>query len=297
MLMETSIELVALAGNTVVAAADADVWGAVRDEFGRLLGRGDPAQTARAKLQLETTRKQLNGARGAGLDQARAAHAERWAGRLAALLEEHPDAEAELDVLVQEIAKALPARMVSAAEPKSTDGRTDLLTIFAAQFNSYTSLLWQVPALALTAQAFLLTIALNSMSTRGATIVASALALLIALASWALMHDQRGLAISHGYFTKKLAEEVKLDLAVPATEDDAEPWLKNMPGGRLGQIGPLDLFKRYIRKLPKGQPVSTTNVWVVPGVIYHAWRTCLLVFMVVNFGVFISAVVNFIWWK
>ena len=76
-------------------------------------------------------------------------------------------------MLVQAIGKALPARMVSAAEPKSTDGRTDLLTIFAAQFNSYTSMLCTVPALALTAQAFLLTIALNNMSTRGATIVTS----------------------------------------------------------------------------------------------------------------------------
>jgi hypothetical protein len=128
--------------------------------------------------------------------------------------------------------------------------RTDLLTIFSTQFNSYTSLLWQVPALALTAQAFLLTIALNSMSTRGTTIVTSALAVLIAVASWSLMHDQRGLAISHACFVQELIEEMKLDLEVPTTNDDAEPWLKKMANGHLGQIGPLDSSKRFIRALP-----------------------------------------------
>ena len=49
--------------------------------------------------------------------------AERWAGRLADLLEEHPDAEADLRVLVQEIQAALPAGMVSAADHAVAAGR------------------------------------------------------------------------------------------------------------------------------------------------------------------------------
>jgi len=296
MLTETSIELAALAGSTVVAAADTVVWEAANENFAHILGRGDPARTTLMKLRLETTRKQLSEAKGADLEQVRAMLAARWAGRLTLLLDEHPDAETYLDALVREIREALPAGMASAAQPKQTGGRTDLLTIFSTQFNSYTSLLWQVPALALTAQAFLLTIALNSMSTRGTTIVTSALAVLIALASWSLMHDQRGLAISHGCFVQELADEMELDLEVPETENDAEPWLKEMSGGRLGQIGPLDLLKRLTGKLPKGQQVTAKNVWVVPGVIYHAWRICLLIFMIVNFGIFISALVNFVWW-
>ena len=297
MLTETSIELAALAGITVVAATDTAVWEAAKEEFARIQGRDDPVQTTMVKLRLETTRKQLIEAKGADLEQARAMLAAHWAGQLALLLDAHPDAEADLNVLVQEIRKALPAGTASAAQPKQTDGRTDLLTIFSTQFNSYTSLLWQVPALALTAQAFLLTIALNNMSTRGTTIVTSALAVLIALASWSLMHDQRGLAISHGCFVQELTEGMELDLTVPTTEDDAEPWLKTMRNGQLGQIGPLDLLKKITRTLPKGEPVTAKNVWVVPGVIYHAWRTCLLIFMVVNFGIFISASVNFTWWK
>ena len=49
--------------------------------------------------------------------------AERWAGRLADLLEEYPDAEADLRVLVQEIQAALPAGMVSAADHAVAAGR------------------------------------------------------------------------------------------------------------------------------------------------------------------------------
>jgi hypothetical protein len=54
------------------------------------------------------TQEQLTAAEGTDLQQARAALAERWAGRLADLLEEHPDAEADLRALVQQIQAALP---------------------------------------------------------------------------------------------------------------------------------------------------------------------------------------------
>src|SRR2546422_9731869 len=49
--------------------------------------------------------------------------AERWAGRLADLLEEHPDAEADLRTLVQETQAALPAGTVSAADHAVAAGR------------------------------------------------------------------------------------------------------------------------------------------------------------------------------
>ena len=50
-------------------------------------------------------------------------------------------------------------------EPKlvldTPDQLTSLLGVYASRYASYTTLLWQVPALSLTAQAFLLTIALS----------------------------------------------------------------------------------------------------------------------------------------
>lgn len=116
MLADTMMALAVLAGNTVVAAATTDAWEAARRGFARLLGRGDPDRTLIAERRLAETREQLTGPEGQGLEQARAALAERWAGRLADLLEEHPDSEADLRTLVQQIHAALPAGMVSAAD-------------------------------------------------------------------------------------------------------------------------------------------------------------------------------------
>ncbi len=115
--------LAALAGNTVVAAATTDAWEAARRKFARLLGRGDPKQEQLAVQRLEETRQQLTAAEGAALEQARAALAERWAVRLADLLEEDPGAEADLRTLVREIQAALPGGMVSAADRAVAAGR------------------------------------------------------------------------------------------------------------------------------------------------------------------------------
>src|SRR5215467_7847367 len=109
MLAEALTALASLAGNTVVAAATTDAWEAARRGFARLLGRGDPKQEQLAEQRLEETRQQLTGT---DSEQARAALAERWAGRLADLLEEAPGVEADLRALVQEIQAALPASAV-----------------------------------------------------------------------------------------------------------------------------------------------------------------------------------------
>ena len=123
MLAETLMALAALAGNTVVAAATTDAWEAARRGFARLLGRGDPDRTKMAEQRLEQTREQLTEAAGTNSEQARAVLAERWAGRLADLLEENPGVEADLRALVQEIRAALPAGMVSAADHAVAAGR------------------------------------------------------------------------------------------------------------------------------------------------------------------------------
>ena len=76
-----------------------------------------------AERRLAETREQLIQSTGADLEQVRAALAERWAGRLADLLEEYPDAEADLRALVQQIQAQLPAGMVSAADHAIAAGR------------------------------------------------------------------------------------------------------------------------------------------------------------------------------
>jgi hypothetical protein len=95
-LADDLVALAALAGNSVVAAAGTDAWESVRHGVARLFGRGGPEQADLAGRRLEETRSQLASVTGGELEQARAILAQRWAGRLADLLEEDPGAEAEL---------------------------------------------------------------------------------------------------------------------------------------------------------------------------------------------------------
>jgi hypothetical protein len=104
------------AGQTVAAAAVTDVWESARRSFARLFGRGDPKRTEAAERWLSETHEQLTAASGAELESARAAQAQRWQGRVADLLDEDPDVEADLRALVEEVAAQLPAGMVSAAD-------------------------------------------------------------------------------------------------------------------------------------------------------------------------------------
>jgi len=123
MLAEDLLALATLAGNTVVTAAVTDAWEAARDKFARLFGRGDPDKADLAEQRLEETHDQLTAATGTDLERARAALAERWAGRLADLLEEDPGAEVHLRATVQEIQAVLPAGTVTAADHAVAAGR------------------------------------------------------------------------------------------------------------------------------------------------------------------------------
>ena len=96
MLGESLLTLAALAGQMVVDAAATDAWETAEHRYAKLLGRGDAKQTQLAEQWLEETREQLAGGAGADMEMIRTALAGRWAGRWADLLEEDPDAEAEL---------------------------------------------------------------------------------------------------------------------------------------------------------------------------------------------------------
>jgi hypothetical protein len=116
MLAEDLMALASLAGQSVVAAAVTDAWEAARHAFARLFGRGDPERTELAERRLAETHEQLTSAVGADLERVRAVQMERWAARLADLLEENPDIEADVLALVQQVRAALPAGVVSAAD-------------------------------------------------------------------------------------------------------------------------------------------------------------------------------------
>ena len=88
------------------------------------------------------------------------------------------------------------------------DARAALLAVYAGQFGSYTTLLWQVPALSLTAQAFLFTIALAKDVDPEARVVTGILSVVASLMSIYLMFSHRVHAERQG----RVAEDLALQL-------------------------------------------------------------------------------------
>ena len=123
MLAESVMALASLAGRTVVSAATTDAWQAAKRGMARLFGRSGPRQEQLAEQRLDQTRNQLASLDDSDVEQARSVLAAQWATRLTDLLEEDPDAEADLRALVQQIQQALPAGMVSAADHAVAAGR------------------------------------------------------------------------------------------------------------------------------------------------------------------------------
>ena len=99
---ESLLTLAALAGQMVVDAAAGDRWEKAERGCAQLLGRGNAKQAKLVRRWLEETHAQLSREAGGDTGMIRTALAGRWAGRWADLLEEDPDAEAELRALVQE---------------------------------------------------------------------------------------------------------------------------------------------------------------------------------------------------
>jgi hypothetical protein len=115
------MDMISLAGNTLVAVAVTDAWESARRRFASLFGRGKP--DAVTERRLDATQASLAAAAPAEAARVRAELAGQWATRLSDLLEEHPDAEVELRALVAGIRAMLPAGPVSAADHSVAAGR------------------------------------------------------------------------------------------------------------------------------------------------------------------------------
>lgn len=100
MLDETTIALAATVGKALVQAMVTDGWGAVRDQFARVLGRGNDDRRVRTAQQLDETATLLRSGR---LEQAGATG--RWQGRIESWLEDNPDGADELSALLAKIQK------------------------------------------------------------------------------------------------------------------------------------------------------------------------------------------------
>jgi hypothetical protein len=156
-------------------------------------------------------------------------------------------------------------------EISSADQVIALLGVYAAQAGSYTTLLWQVPALSLTAQSFLLTIALTNGNGTAAKVTAAALSVVISAASYALMHDQRGHAINHGELAMRLS-------------------------GKLALSPFIDTFLAVKDGMPRVTDADKLWTWhkegrLRAGLMYAVWKGCLVLFLLVDIGIICSVLV------
>lgn len=161
-------------------------------------------------------------------------------------------------------------------EPFTQDQVIALLGVYASQVGSYTTLLWQVPALSLTAQSFLLTIALTQGNGTLAKLISAMLSAVIAGSSYALMHDQRGHAINHGELAMRVSERLGLGRLID-TELDVED----------GVPKPTDA--NYVWTWHReGQGQLARLVTPRAGHMYAVWKGCVILFLFVDIGIICS---------
>jgi hypothetical protein len=162
----------------------------------------------------------------------------------------------------------VPSVPPAALAPGTADQLISLLGVYAAQYASYTTLLWQVPTLSLTAQAFLLTIALGHSNGVSARVTAAALSALISAASYALMQNQRGHAIYYGELAGRVSGHLDLGRYL---------------GGALGVLdGDVDQADAETVWMWRGRNETVT---ARAGRMYAVWKGCMAVFLFVDIGI------------
>lgn len=112
--------LASTASSAVVTAAATDLFEGVRHRVARLFGRGQADLSAGQRLGL--TRDRLVRADPGAVEAVRAAQVAQWQTRFIDLLTDHPDAEAGLRALVEDLRGQLPG-VVAASDHAMAAGR------------------------------------------------------------------------------------------------------------------------------------------------------------------------------
>jgi hypothetical protein len=120
---EAMLSLASLAARTVVGAAATDGWGLIKSRISRFFGQGSVARAELAERRLEQTRTQLEKTATNDLEQTNEQLIATWRIRILDLLEEYPEAVAELRMLMQETEGQFPKSAVSAAGHAVVAGR------------------------------------------------------------------------------------------------------------------------------------------------------------------------------
>ncbi|MFG3140641.1 hypothetical protein ACGFZA_31100 [Streptomyces sp. NPDC048211] len=108
--MDAEITLLAgTAGTTIATLLATDTWNGVRNSVIALWRRVRPDHEEQIAAQLDTSRRDLLGARSSGDEQTEREIAAEWQGRIRRLLVAHPELVAELHSLLAELDPGTPA--------------------------------------------------------------------------------------------------------------------------------------------------------------------------------------------
>ncbi len=122
-LIEAVAELAMTGAATVVGAMATDAWQSAKTRAAALLGRGDEERRDLAEARLERAAAEVEAADPAHRDEARQRVTAAWQVRLVDLLEDHPEAEAELRRMIEELSGRLPAAQQSWVQHISAKGQ------------------------------------------------------------------------------------------------------------------------------------------------------------------------------
>ncbi len=125
---EAMLSLASLAARTVVAAAATSGWEVVKSGLARLLGRDDAARTELAERRLGEVRTKLASAANQDLERVQEQLAVAWQARIMDLLEETPEIAAELQALIEQAQRQIPAVAVYSAGRSVAAGRDVAIT-------------------------------------------------------------------------------------------------------------------------------------------------------------------------
>ncbi|MFB9530604.1 hypothetical protein [Nonomuraea roseola] len=101
-------ELAMAGAATVVGAMATDAWQSARSAAGRLFGQGDEGRREIAETRLDRAAAEVKVADPAHRDEVRERIAASWQIRLADLIEEQPQAEAQLRRMIEDLRRQLP---------------------------------------------------------------------------------------------------------------------------------------------------------------------------------------------
>jgi hypothetical protein len=122
-MIEAVAELAMTGAATVVGAMATDAWQAARTKVAGLLGRGDDSRRELAETRLERAAAEVEIAEPDRREEVRERIAAAWQVRLVDLLEEHPEAEAELRRVIEDLSSRLPPAQQSWVQHITASGQ------------------------------------------------------------------------------------------------------------------------------------------------------------------------------